>query len=280
MFKQIHHTFWTDPKVKKLSVQEKLLFLYLITNPHSHYSGIYYLPLSLIQEETGLAKKDIQSIMNIFVKDDFIRYDKENNIIWVKNMLKYQLTTKYSETQIKGIANHLGELHNSTLLIPYLTYYDTLSIPYRYPINTLPIPYQYPTDTLSEQTEVYTEVYTEVETEVETKTNMCDFDLFWKTYPKKVNKAYAIKVWNKLKPSQELTNTIISAVEKAKKSVEWRKDKGQFIPHPSTYLNNKRWEDELTMKEEASKYAKYDRGEWEDEFSTNEEEGGKYDKYN
>ncbi|MBT9164838.1 MAG: hypothetical protein DDT23_00846 [candidate division WS2 bacterium] len=110
--------------------------------------------------------------------------------------------------------------------------------------------------------------------------NMCDFDLFWKTYPKKVNKAYAIKVWNKLKPSQELVDTIISAVNRAKKSDEWRKDKGQFIPHPSTYLNNKRWEDELTINEDAGKYAKYDRGEWEDEFSTNEEEGGKYDKYN
>jgi hypothetical protein len=27
-------------------------------------------------------------------------------------------------------------------------------------------------------------------------------------------------------------------------SAEWTKDGGQFIPHPATWLNQKRWEDE------------------------------------
>ena len=41
---------------------------------------------------------------------------------------------------------------------------------------------------------------------------------------------------------------IISAVKQQKKSTEWAKNNGQFIPHPTTWLNQERWGDELTIK--------------------------------
>ena len=79
------------------------------------------------------------------------------------------------------------------------------------------------------------------------------FERFWKGYPKKVGKGDARKIWTRLRPSEELTLRMINAVEIAKKSVEWTKDGGQYIPNPSTWLNQSRWEDELTpMKEEPS----------------------------
>ncbi len=72
------------------------------------------------------------------------------------------------------------------------------------------------------------------------------FDRFWAVYPKKVGKGDARKAFAKIKPSEELTQKMIRAVEVAKKSVEWTRDGGQFIPYPSTWLNQARWEDELT----------------------------------
>lgn len=79
------------------------------------------------------------------------------------------------------------------------------------------------------------------------------FERFWKVYPKKVGKGDARKIWARLRPSEELTLRMINAVEVAKKSVQWTKDGGQYIPNPSTWLNQARWEDELTpMKEEPS----------------------------
>ena len=39
--------------------------------------------------------------------------------------------------------------------------------------------------------------------------------------------------------------TLLSAVEKQKKSEQWTKNDGQFIPNPSTWLNQGRWDDEL-----------------------------------
>lgn len=71
------------------------------------------------------------------------------------------------------------------------------------------------------------------------------FSEFWKAYPRKVGKATAEKAWAKLKVTDELHSTILAALEKHKVSDQWTKDGGQYIPHPSTWLNQRRWEDEL-----------------------------------
>jgi len=71
------------------------------------------------------------------------------------------------------------------------------------------------------------------------------FESFWKAYPKKYSKGQAEKVWRRLKPSEQLIAKILQAVERAKTSEKWRKDSGQFIPYPATWLNAKGWEDEV-----------------------------------
>lgn len=71
------------------------------------------------------------------------------------------------------------------------------------------------------------------------------FDRFWKAYPKKVAKPVAEKAFRKLNPSAELGERIISDVEMRRASKDWTKDNGQYIPNPSTYLNQRRWEDEV-----------------------------------
>lgn len=70
------------------------------------------------------------------------------------------------------------------------------------------------------------------------------FDEFWTAYPKKVSKAAALKAYRKIKPSELLQAEILAAVSRAKTSVDWQKDGGQFIPYPASWLNAKRWEDE------------------------------------
>ena len=71
------------------------------------------------------------------------------------------------------------------------------------------------------------------------------FDAFWKEYPKKVSKVAAIKAWKKLKPDDALYDTIMSALGRWKLSDEWQRDGGQYITHPATWLNGRRWEDEI-----------------------------------
>lgn len=72
------------------------------------------------------------------------------------------------------------------------------------------------------------------------------FPRFWKLYPNKKGKAAAEKAWAKLKVTPELFNLIAQGLAKQCASLAWTKDGGQFIPHPATWLNGKRWEDEVT----------------------------------
>jgi hypothetical protein len=76
------------------------------------------------------------------------------------------------------------------------------------------------------------------------KTLNQSFDEFWKVYPKKRSKGQAEKTWSKIKPDEQLLTVIIDALKRAKTSVEWTKEGGNFIPHPATWLNAKGWEDE------------------------------------
>jgi hypothetical protein len=79
------------------------------------------------------------------------------------------------------------------------------------------------------------------------------FASFWKLYPKKKNKGQAEKAWNKIKIENGMLETIISAVERAKKTNDWLKNNGQYIPYPASWLNAKGWEDEYEE----------DNGRWE-----------------
>ncbi len=71
-----------------------------------------------------------------------------------------------------------------------------------------------------------------------------DFLEFWGSYPKKVGKGAAFKIYQKLKLTKNEKAAILTALNWQKKSEQWLKENGQFIPYPATYLNQRRWEDE------------------------------------
>lgn len=75
------------------------------------------------------------------------------------------------------------------------------------------------------------------------------FDAFYAMYPKHVGKAAALKAWNKLKPNAELQEIMAKALMEQKQSAQWNKDGGQYIPNPATWLNQRRWEDEVKMND-------------------------------
>jgi hypothetical protein len=68
------------------------------------------------------------------------------------------------------------------------------------------------------------------------------FAEFWAVYPKKIGKDAAWRVWQKRRPSQELTADILAALERQH---DWLlREEGRFIPNPATWLNQGRWQDE------------------------------------
>ena len=74
------------------------------------------------------------------------------------------------------------------------------------------------------------------------------FDTFWEAYPRKTNKAKAESAWKKLKPDENLFDLITKNITARLQVGDWDEDRKDYIPHPSTYLNGRRWEDEVIRK--------------------------------
>ena len=91
------------------------------------------------------------------------------------------------------------------------------------------------------------------EKEIHKEKELQDFNDFWKAYPRKTNKKYALQTWNKLQPDKKLAEEIITGVLKWQQTPQWKRDNGQFIPHASTFLNGERWKDELVGVREYKK---------------------------
>ncbi|MBM6927251.1 helix-turn-helix domain-containing protein [Pseudoflavonifractor phocaeensis] len=69
------------------------------------------------------------------------------------------------------------------------------------------------------------------------------FQVFWEEYPKKVDKQRACTAFKRLRVTPEMLGVMLQALSVQKGSRQWREANGQYIPHASTWLNGRRWED-------------------------------------
>ena len=85
------------------------------------------------------------------------------------------------------------------------------------------------------------------------------FENFWTAFPRKVDKADAIKAWNALEPRPDFPfmQRLIYAIEQSATSEAWQRENGKFIPYPATWLRHKRWEDEGITLPENSRMGKF-----------------------
>ena len=68
------------------------------------------------------------------------------------------------------------------------------------------------------------------------------FDKFWSVYPRHEGKQAAQKAFDKIKPDDTLLETMINTIVRQKQTEQWSDPR--YIPHPATWLNGRRWEDE------------------------------------
>ena len=98
------------------------------------------------------------------------------------------------------------------------------------------------------------------------------FSRFWSLYPNRKGKADAEKAWSKLKPTDELFAQICEGLAKQVTCYEWTKDGGKFIPLPATWLNGKRWTDEVKLETKPlSVHSGFDDRDYNDGLITRED---------
>lgn len=71
------------------------------------------------------------------------------------------------------------------------------------------------------------------------------FERFWASYPRKVGKGAAWRKWVQLRPDDALVDRMVQALDRQRQQPQWVKDGGEFIPHPTTWLNREGWLDEV-----------------------------------
>jgi hypothetical protein len=85
------------------------------------------------------------------------------------------------------------------------------------------------------------------------------FDRFWNAYPRKVGKPSAQRtwrtVWKKLNLGRvpTLMQQILAGIERWKQTEQWQVE--TYIPHPATFLNDRRWEDDPPATEHSRESA-------------------------
>ena len=217
--------FWRENFIDELEPIEKLLFLYLLCNPATNLCGIYQLPLRIISSDTGISTESLKDIFSKFSSKERAYY--LDGWVILPNAPKNQ---DLNNIKIRsGITRELEEV-NQDLLIK---------------VKELGIPYRYPIDTLSESELGLVRVKSKLKLGESMRE---DFEKFWSEYPKKVARKEAEKAFSRVKVE---LSVVLSGLDKWKKSEQWTKDDGQFVPHPTTWLNQERWNDEVEKTKES-----------------------------
>jgi hypothetical protein len=240
------------------------LAFYLISCPGHDMYGLYYKPVASMVAETGRCEPSIRNGLATLETLGYSVYDGVGEWVWVVEMAQIQMALPLLPRDYKvNAANkwyqklpknrHLGSYFDrycdSLLLAPPRREFSPTEIvspcEHRETEGTVDSLFGAPMPLISKSTEDLVLVpSTDVPVPEKRAVGTERFDLFWMVYPKKVGKKAARIEWDKLKPDDNLTATIVSAVDRHRRSYRWLRDGGQAIPDPERYLKYERWNDE------------------------------------
>ena len=116
--------FWTDDKVMDIfSPEDKLFFLYLMTNPHTTQLGIYHINKKMMAFEIGYSLESIGILIDRFEEYGLIKYSPEISEVAIKNYLRHSIV-KGGKPVEDLLRREIAQVKDKTLL-KYI--YDNLS---------------------------------------------------------------------------------------------------------------------------------------------------------
>ena len=256
-------SFWSDSKVDTFSPEDKYFMLYLLTNPHTTQLGIYEFSMKHAAFEMGYSVETVQALLSRFQdRYKIIRYCQDTGEIAIKNYLKHSIV-KGGKPVLDCLKKELSQVKSKELVnFVFLANQNSENATVREFILYIQDKYKLNdnvNDNDNDNERIVDDSWYDSQSQEEGKskppkrkkaTAKEDYDLegfnaFYAAYPRHEGKADALKAWNKLKPDIVLQTKMGEALTAQKKSPQWTKNNGQYIPMPSTWLNGKRWEDEV-----------------------------------
>ncbi len=239
----VNTEFWNDDKVVDLfSPEDKLFFLYLLTNPHTTLLGIYKINKKIMAFELGYSIETISVLLDRFEnKYNMIKFSNKTQEIAIRNYLKHSVV-KGGKPIEDCLIKDINQVKDKELLeYIYINIKDCSNL--NETINNIINNNIYNNINNSNSNRNSNSVSYH-DTSNDTSLNEL-FDKFWKAYPRKVDRKKSKERFEKLNPTEELVDLMIKQIDRLKDTNDWKKENGKFIPHPSTWLNGRRWEDEF-----------------------------------
>lgn len=92
---------------------------------------------------------------------------------------------------------------------------------------------------------------------------ICSFDTFWENYPRKIGKRKANEKYIHLATSKQKEQEILEGLEQYLGKWKLEKTNLEYIPHPTTWLNQARWEDEVMVNRDVyNDFARKNENDW------------------
>lgn len=212
--------FWTDGDMLRLSRDARL----------------FYIGLWNFADDNGVLDHDIIGLKAKIFPNDPVKIEKLIEELQNANKLYLYKIENKSYILVKNLSNHqyIERKRKSNLPLPDLNHVKSCEI--------------------SELSKEGKEGRIQNQSQIQEL-----FEKFWLIYPRKVAKQKALIRWISLskKYGREFFSITVplmfNALEKQKLSKQWIKDSGEFIPHPASWLNQERWNDEVK-----------DKGDWRD----------------
>lgn len=139
IYRNVAMSFWTDSKVvDDFSPEDRYVYLYLFTNPHTNLCGCYEISFKQIADETGYGITKIRNIISrLEQKHDVIRYNESTKEVLILKWYKYNWTSSEKfMVPLKKEIESIKCVEFSTFLTDILNGNDTVSIPYTYHTDT------------------------------------------------------------------------------------------------------------------------------------------------
>jgi hypothetical protein len=222
----------------RVSSVTKIVYVALASHANDH--GRCWPPLDLLIEETGLSRRSVIRSVQQLEELHLLTVDRSNG-----------KGSVYTLPPLRSQGDTVNQCPTGTSApqAPHQCPTGTTPVPHRHHTSAPQAPHQCPTGTQTipsnENQERHSRARPKRGVEGLLGKKKKGFEEFWAAYPKRVNQDEAEKAWSKLNPDEALLATILAALMRQRNSKEWKKNDGEYIPHPNNWLNDRRWRDEV-----------------------------------
>lgn len=218
---------WRDPWFRRLSAGQKLIFQYILDNCNN--AGFLEWDVEMVAFYTGVEQAKLEGALKGLERGIKGPFD---GWIWAKNFLKHQRNwplNKLNPSHRQIISLIEAQFQRFSLCQEF----EEMKGAMKGLVS--------PLGTSTGKGKGTSKGNSDGKAGKMSLAQIEDFGRFWSAYPKKRSKPDAEKAWLQMNPDIELC---LEAIELARRSEEWKADKGKWIPYPASWLNQKRWLDE------------------------------------